>query len=108
MTSQSRRRNRARDTTSSRSRWPDPWQVSCLPGLALFLVSSGRRGTRLFPRQGRNSRAARSVPVGVFEDLDGPPSYRLHRDDVTILLAVKQKVVANFAFRAGELSDARI
>jgi hypothetical protein len=51
----------------------------------------------------------RGIPVGVFEDPDGPPSYRLHRDaDVTILLAVKQKVVANFAFRAGELSEARI
>jgi len=51
----------------------------------------------------------RSVPVGVFEDADGPPSYRLHRDaEVTILLSVKQKVVANFAFRAGELTDERI
>jgi hypothetical protein len=50
-----------------------------------------------------------TVPVGVFEDTDGPPSYRLHRDaDVTILLSVKQKVVANFAFRAGEMSDAKI
>lgn len=53
--------------------------------------------------------AIRSVPVGVFEDLDGPPSYRLHRDaDVTVLLAVKQKVVVNTAFRAGELSEARV
>jgi hypothetical protein len=51
----------------------------------------------------------RTVPVGVFEDTDGPPSYRLHRDaDVTVLLSVKQKVAANFAFRAGELNDARI
>ena len=50
-----------------------------------------------------------SVPVGVFEDIDGPPSYRLNRDaDVTILLAVKQKVVANYAFRAGELNAAKI
>ena len=53
--------------------------------------------------------AVHSVPVGVFEDVDGPPSYRLHpAADVTILLAVKQKVVANFAFRAAELTDARI
>lgn len=51
----------------------------------------------------------RSVPVGVFEDLDGPPSYRLHRDaDVTVLLFVKQKVVVNHAFRAGELTDGKI
>lgn len=51
----------------------------------------------------------RRVPVGVFEDLDGPPSYRLHRDaDVTVLLSVKQKVVVNHAFRAGELTDAKI
>jgi hypothetical protein len=53
--------------------------------------------------------AVRTVPVGVFEDTDGPPSYRLNRDaDVTILLSVKQKVVVNYAFRAGELNDAKI
>lgn len=51
----------------------------------------------------------RSVPVGVFEDLDGPPSYRLHRDaEVTVLLSVKQKVVVNRAFRAGELTEAAV
>lgn len=51
----------------------------------------------------------RSVPVGVFEDVDGPPSYRLHRDaDVTILLSVKQKVVVNRAYRSGELTEAKI
>ena len=53
--------------------------------------------------------ALRRVPLAVFEDPDGPPSYRLARDaDVTVLLYVKQKVLANFAFRAGELTDARI
>jgi hypothetical protein len=53
-------------------------------------------------------QAVRSVPLGVFEDAGGPPTYKLARDaDVTVLLYVKQKVVANFAFRAGELNDAR-
>jgi hypothetical protein len=53
--------------------------------------------------------ALRHVPVGVFEDVEGPPSYRLHRDaDVTVLLSVRQKVVLNRAYRAGELNDARI
>jgi hypothetical protein len=48
----------------------------------------------------------RDLPLGVFEDTVGPPSYRLARDaEVTVLLFVKQKVVANFAFRAGELTD---
>jgi hypothetical protein len=51
----------------------------------------------------------RTVPVGVFEDTDGPPSYRLNRDaEVTILLSVKQKVAVNFAFRVGEMSDTKI
>jgi hypothetical protein len=51
----------------------------------------------------------RNLPVGVFEDLDGPPSYRLNREaDVTLLLSVKQKVVANFAFRSDELTDEKI
>lgn len=53
--------------------------------------------------------AIRSMPLGIFEDADGPPSYRLARDaEATVLLCVKQKVTANFAFRAGELNDERI
>lgn len=48
----------------------------------------------------------KGVVVGGFEDADGPPAYKLHADaDVTVLLFVKQKVVANFAFRTGELTD---
>ena len=48
-----------------------------------------------------------AVPVGTFEDADGPPAYLLSADaDVTVLLFVKEKVVANFAFRAGELTPA--
>jgi len=51
--------------------------------------------------------AVRNVPLGVFEDTVGPPAYRLAPDaDVTVLLSVKQRVVANFAFRKGELTDA--
>jgi hypothetical protein len=54
-------------------------------------------------------QAVRNVPLAVFEDAEGPPSYRLHREaDVTVLLCVKQKVVRNYAFRAGELTEARI
>jgi hypothetical protein len=54
-------------------------------------------------------QALRGVPLGVFEDVVGPPSYLLGRDaEVTVLLSVKQKVVRNFAFRAGELNDERI
>jgi hypothetical protein len=53
--------------------------------------------------------AVRGVPLGVFEDDGGPPSYRLSRDaDVTVLLSVKQKVVRNFAFRPGELTEERV
>lgn len=49
--------------------------------------------------------AIKSVPLGVFEDADGPPSYRLNRDaEVTVLLFVKQKVLGNYAFRSGELT----
>ncbi|MCI0638655.1 MAG: hypothetical protein L0Y72_19685 [Gemmataceae bacterium] len=53
--------------------------------------------------------ATGNVPLGVFEDVVGPPTYLLAREaDVTILLSVKQKVAANFAFRAGELNDAQV
>jgi hypothetical protein len=52
--------------------------------------------------------AVRNVPLGVFEDRGGPPSYRLSPEaDATVLLCVQQKVVRTFAFRAGELTDAR-
>lgn len=51
----------------------------------------------------------KALPVGAFEDADGPPKYKVSRDaDVTVLLFVNKKVVANFAFRAGELTDARV
>ena len=54
------------------------------------------------------TQAVRAVPLSVFENVVGPPSYRLHHDaEVTVLVAVKQKVVRSFAFRVGELTDAR-
>ena len=53
--------------------------------------------------------AIRSVPLGIFEDPLGPPSYQLSKDaDVTVLMFVKQKVVANFALRTGDLNDDKI
>jgi len=51
----------------------------------------------------------KAVPVGVFDDPVGPPSYKLADDaDVTVVLFEKRKVVANFAYRAGELDDTAI
>ena len=51
----------------------------------------------------------KALPLGSFDDPVGPPSYRLSRDaDVTVLLFVNRKVVANFAFRAGELTELNI
>jgi hypothetical protein len=67
--------------------------------------------TALDPKvvQWGQKHAIRTVPLGIFEDTVGPPAYLLARDaDVTVLLSVKQRVVANFAFRAGELNDAAI
>jgi hypothetical protein len=53
--------------------------------------------------------AIRGVPLGVFESLDGPPSYRLNRDaEVTVLLFVNRKIAANFAFREGEWTEDRM
>lgn len=50
-----------------------------------------------------------NVPLMVFEDVVGPPAYLLAREaDVTVLLAVNQKVVANFAYREGQLNDPAI
>ena len=67
--------------------------------------------TALDPKvvQWSQKHAIRNVPLGIFEDTVGPPAYLIARDaDVTVLLSVKQRVVANFAFRTGELNDAAI
>ena len=67
--------------------------------------------TSLDPKvvQWGQKHATGDLPLAVFEDLDGPPSYRIARDaDVTILLSTRQRVVANFAFRAGELNEERV
>jgi len=51
----------------------------------------------------------KSMPVGVFDDPVGPPSYKLAEDaDVTVLLFIDRKVTANLAFRAGELDESAI
>jgi len=51
----------------------------------------------------------KNLPVGVHDDPIGPPTYKLHDEaDVTVLLFVNKKVIANFAFRAGELNDESI
>jgi hypothetical protein len=51
----------------------------------------------------------KSIPVGVFDDPVGPPSYKIADDaDVTVLVFENRKVLANFAFRKGELDDAAI
>lgn len=53
--------------------------------------------------------ATGGVPITVFEDIVGPPAYRLAADaDVTVTLAADRKVAATYAFRAGELNDAAI
>jgi hypothetical protein len=50
--------------------------------------------------------AIRNVPLGVFENSGGPPTYRLAADaDVTVVLFVQSKVTASVAFRPGELND---
>jgi hypothetical protein len=64
------------------------------PGVDKDLVAWGKK------------HAIRQMPLGVFDDTVGPPTYKLAKDaDVTVILFVKQRVVANFAFRAGELTD---
>ena len=53
--------------------------------------------------------AIANVPCAVFEDMVGPPAYLIAKEaEVTVVLSVKQKVVANFAYRTGELNDAAI
>lgn len=51
----------------------------------------------------------KNLPLGVFDDPVGPPSYKLNQEaDVTVLLFVNKKVIANFAYRPGELNEEQI
>src|SRR3954466_14814245 len=48
----------------------------------------------------------KTIPVGVFDDPVGPPSYKLADDaDLTVVVFERRKVVATFAFRAAEVDD---
>jgi hypothetical protein len=48
----------------------------------------------------------KSLPVGTLQENDGPPTYQVAREaDVTVVLFVKKKVQATFAFRDRELTD---
>ena len=51
------------------------------------------------------AQGLKNLPVGAFEDADGPPAYKLSRDaDVTVMLFRGRKVTANWAFGPGGLT----
>jgi hypothetical protein len=51
----------------------------------------------------------KNLSLGVFEDANGPPSYRLAREaDITVLLFARRQIIANFAFRNGEMKAREI
>lgn len=80
-------------------------------GLGVWVTFLADDQTALDPKvvDWSQRHAIGTIPLGVFEDTVGPPSYLLNRDaDVTVLLSVKQKVAFNFAFRAGELNNVAI
>ena len=79
--------------------------------LRAWVTFLGDDQTALDPKvvQWAQKHAAAGCWCAVFEDKVGPPTYQIAHDaDVTVLLSVKQKVVANFAYRAGELNGAAI
>jgi hypothetical protein len=74
-----------------------------------LLTAGAQPGTETRLVEWGRQHALRHVPLGVFEDEVGPPAYRLNRQaEVTVIVFVQQKVVANFAFKAGELTDERV
>jgi hypothetical protein len=76
--------------------------------LRVWATFPSKDQTELDPQLVRWSQklGLRNVPLGVYEDAAGPPSYRLAPDaDLTVLLFVKRKVAATFAFRAEETTD---
>jgi hypothetical protein len=48
----------------------------------------------------------KTLAVGVFEDADGPPAYKIPgQADIVLILARDKKVQSSFAWRSGELND---
>jgi hypothetical protein len=77
-----------------------------LRGWVTFLNNDATTFDPIVVKWGQTHAIART-PLGVFEDVIGPPAYRLSANaDITVLLYVKQKVVANFALRTNELTPA--
>jgi hypothetical protein len=79
-----------------------------LRGWVVFMAES--RGT-MEPKidQLARQQSIAVLPLTLVEGRDGPPAYRIHRDaEVTILFAVKQKLAASYAFKANELTDAKV
>ncbi len=51
----------------------------------------------------------KSLTVGAYEDVDGPPGYTVGPDaEVTVVMFVNKKVVVHVALRAGELTAERV
>ena len=51
----------------------------------------------------------KSLAVGAYEDVDGPPGYTISPDaEVTVVMFVNKKVVVNVALKAGELTADRV
>lgn len=79
------------------------------PGYKTWLTQTAKVADLDTLAKWAQEKGLKGVPVGAFEDADGPPAYKLAKDaDVTVMLFVKERVVANFAFRAGELDDKAI
>jgi hypothetical protein len=48
----------------------------------------------------------KTLPIGTFEDTDGPPAYKIPQAaEVVLLIAKDKKVLASFAYRTGELTE---
>ena len=51
----------------------------------------------------------KSLTVGAYEDVDGPPGYAVGPDaEVTVVMFVNRKVAVNVSLRAGELTAGRV
>ena len=54
-------------------------------------------------------KGIKNTPLTVMENPAGPPSYKIAKEaEVTVMLWVGQKVVANHAFAKGKLNQAAI
>jgi hypothetical protein len=79
--------------------------------LASFVVFLTDKTSELEPKVAdlAKKESISKVPLTIVESVAGPEKYKVAKDaEVTVILYAKGETKANFAFKKGELTDAKV